>query len=198
MSNNPSAISMSIEDGELSYYPALIPPDQCSEAFAALMEEIPWKQESVLMYGKKIPMPRLTAWIGDPGRTYRYSGVTYTPLDWTKTTGTIRDMIQSRTGERFNTVLANLYRDGQDSMGFHADNEPELGENPVIASVSLGGVRSFQLRHNKKKDQRVDMKLESGSLLVMGGAMQHHWRHGVPKTTREVEPRINLTFRLIR
>lgn len=190
-------IRIPVADGELSYDPGFIESALHQQVFDELMEEIPWRQESVHMYGKQIPMPRLTAWIGDPGRSYRYSGVTYEPLPWTGRTAAMREQIEQRTGACFNTVLANLYRDGRDSMGWHADNEPELGENPVIASVSLGAVRRFQLRHRKQQDQRVDLDLEPGSLLIMAGALQHHWRHGLPKTTREVGPRINLTFRNI-
>lgn len=190
-------IRIPVEDGALTYAPTFIEATLCQQVFDELMAEIPWRQESVHMYGKHIPMPRLTAWIGDPGRSYRYSGVTYEPSPWPARTAAIRDQIEQRTGTRFNTVLANLYRDGRDSMSWHADNEPELGENPTIASVSLGAVRRFQLRHKKKPDQRVDLDLASGSLLVMSGALQHHWRHAIPKTARPLGPRINLTFRRI-
>lgn len=194
---NTGAVSIPIEDGELVYYPNFVPPDECPRRFETLMRDIPWCQEFVKMYGKQIPMPRLTAWIGDPGRNYTYSGTTYEPVDWPASVKQIREQIAQQTGVQFNTVLANLYRDGRDSMGWHADNEPELGTNPVIASVSLGSVRTFQLRHRKKKDQRVDLKLESGSLLLMAGPLQHHWRHAIPKTTRPMDARINLTFRNI-
>lgn len=190
-------VQIPVEDGELTYYPAFIPAEECRRTFDALAQDIPWRQEAIKMYGKDIPMPRLTAWIGDPGRSYRYSGVTYEPAAWTTFTAELRDRIEQHIGIRFNTVLANLYRDGRDSMGWHADNEPELGANPTIASISLGAVRRFQLRHKKKPEQRVDLDLEPGSLLVMAGALQHHWRHGIPKTARPVGPRINLTFRNI-
>lgn len=186
-----------VADGSLRYWPDFLATPEADELFRDLRADIPWRQEFVHIAGRQIPMPRLTAWFGDPGRTYSYSGETYTPLAWLPELQELRERIGQLAGAEFNSVLANLYRDGRDSVSWHADDEPELGGNPVIASVSLGAVRCFQLRHRKLRDQRVDLDLEPGSLLLMGGSLQHHWRHALPKTTRPVGGRINLTFRHI-
>jgi alkylated DNA repair dioxygenase AlkB len=144
-----------------------------------------------------VASPRLSAWYGDPGAIYSYSGLRLEPLPWTPVLLEIRQVVTDLAETPFNSVLLNLYRDGQDSMGWHSDAEPELGRNPVIASVSLGAVRRFVLRHKKRKEQHIALELESGSVLVMGGALQHYWRHALPKIRQAVGPRINLTFRLI-
>ena len=165
--------------------------------FRALEHEVPWAQETIRMGAREILQPRLTAWIGDPEARYTYSRRTFTPQPWTPTLQALRDRLNREADARFNSVLANLYRDGQDSMGWHADKERELGPNPLIASVSLGGTRRFLLRHQKKSAPGVGLDLEDGSLLWMSGTTQHFWRHAVPKTKRPVAPRINLTFRRI-
>ncbi|MCH9699370.1 MAG: alpha-ketoglutarate-dependent dioxygenase AlkB [Gammaproteobacteria bacterium] len=140
--------------------------------------------------------PRLVCWYGDPRATYCYSNVKHTPLPWTPCLQGLRQTISQFTGFKFNSVLGNLYHDGQDSMGWHADNEKQLGNNPVIASLSLGAKRLFKLRHNKTK-LTIDIALENGSLLLMAGSLQHHWRHCLAKTRKPVDIRINLTFRYI-
>jgi alkylated DNA repair dioxygenase AlkB len=160
--------------------------------FACLHGETPWRQERSRMG----PFPRLTSWYADPGLTYTYSGVTHEALPWTETLTSIRQRVEEAAATLFNSVLLNFYRDGNDSIGYHSDNEPELGVNPVIASVSLGGIRQFVLKHPESGD-KLTYDLAHGSLLVMGGTSQHHWVHGVPKTKAAVEPRINLTFRNI-
>ena len=165
--------------------------------FQTFYTEIPWQQQVITLYGRTVASPRLSAWYGDPGAVYRYSGLQLDPLPWTPVLLEIKQVVTELAATPFNSVLLNLYRDGQDSMGWHSDAEPELGRDPVIASVSLGAVRRFVLRHKKRKEQSIALELEPGSVLVMGGPLQHHWRHALPKTRQPVGPRINLTFRLI-
>src|SRR5262249_55767076 len=145
--------------------------------FAALRRDVPWKQEA----GRGRPFPRLTAWFADPGLTYTYSGVTHQATPWTPLLLDGRRRVEQASRPSFNSSLSNLCGDGRDSIGLHSDAEPELGRNPVVASVSLGSVREFVLRH-KKPRETVKLPLGHGSLLVMGGTCQHHWLHGVPKT----------------
>ena len=140
--------------------------------------------------------PRLTAWYADAGLTYSYSGVTHRAAPWTPELLAVKERAEAAAGANWNSLLLNLYRDGQDSIGFHADDEPELGTNPVIGSISLGAERRFVLKH-PASGEKVEFALPHGSLLVMGGASQHHWRHGLPKTSKQVGPRINLTFRRV-
>lgn len=185
------------DGGQLRHVHGWVSPDETAALFAALREELPWRQETIRMGAREILQPRLSAWLGDPDAEYTYSRRTFVPQPWTPTLRVIRDRLNSESEVAFNSVLANLYRDGQDSMGWHADKEPELGDNPVIASLSLGGTRRFLLRHRRKSAPGVDLDLDDGSLLWMSGTTQHFWRHSVPKTRRPVAPRINLTFRRI-
>jgi alkylated DNA repair dioxygenase AlkB len=164
--------------------------------FSALESGLAWKEEVIFIYGKWVKVPRLMCWYGDTDAYYRYSGVTHQPLPWTSELQAIRQNIELQCQCVFNSVLANLYRNGQDSMGCHADDEKELGMNPVIASLSLGEQRLFKLHHKTGKDQ-LDIVLNHGDLLVMAGVLQHHWLHSVPKTKKLKAPRINLTFRKI-
>jgi alkylated DNA repair dioxygenase AlkB len=181
------------DGGTLFYDESLLDPEAADALFAELRSATPWKQE----VSRGRPFPRLTAWYADPGLTYSYSGVTHRALEWTPTLQEIRRRVEQASGTSLNSLLLNLYRDGRDSIGFHSDDEPELGINPVIASVSLGAVRQFVLNH-KKSREKLSFRLAHGSLLVMGGTCQHHWIHGVPKTAEEVGERINLTFRQIK
>lgn len=162
-----------------------------------LTEEIQWRQEPIVIMGRTIMQPRLTALYGESGKPYRYSGITMTPHPWTPILLDIKTRIESVANHRFTTALLNLYRNGEDSMGWHSDDEKELGRHPVIASVSFGAARTFQLRHRTDTSIRVDIVLEHGSLLIMRGPTQHHWLHRLPKRTRISEPRINITFRTI-
>jgi len=164
---------------------------------ADLRHGIDWRDEEILLFGRRVAVPRRVAWYGDPGASYTYSGTPHHPEPWTPALTCTRDRVQELTGARFNAVLLNLYRDGRDGMGWHADDEPELGPNPVIASVSLGATRRFCLRHRRRRDLRIDLPLAHGSLLLMSGATQHHWVHALPKTTAPVGERINLTFRWV-
>jgi alkylated DNA repair dioxygenase AlkB len=142
-------------------------------------------------------VPRLVAWHGDPGTAYTYSGTLHEPLPWTPVLQSIRDRVQGLTGHSFNSVLLNRYRDGRDGMGWHADDERELGRDPVIASVSLGATRRFKLRHRRLREAVATIGLAHGDLLLMAGPTQHAYVHAVPKTTRPVDERVNLTFRLL-
>ncbi|MBI2803557.1 MAG: alpha-ketoglutarate-dependent dioxygenase AlkB [Planctomycetes bacterium] len=178
------------DGGTLDYDDAFFDRAEADALFARLRDDTPWRQER----SRLGPFPRLTAWYADPGLTYSYSGVTHEALAWTATLLAIRRRVEAAAMTPFNSVLLNYYRDGQDSIGYHADNESELGKNPVIASISLGAVRQFVLKHGATGD-KLHFDLASGSLLVMGGTCQHHWVHMVPKTKQFVDGRINLTFR---
>jgi alkylated DNA repair dioxygenase AlkB len=181
-----------LDGGTIAYDESFYRPDEADALFAQLRAETPWTQERSRMG----PFPRLTAWYADPGLTYSYAGVTHIAIPWTPTLAEVRRRVEEASGAPFNSLLLNFYRDGSDSIGYHTDAERELGVNPVIASVSLGAVRQFVLKHIKTGEKR-KYDLAHGSLLVMGGTCQHHWVHGVPKTKAVVGPRINLTFRRI-
>ena len=180
------------DGGLLRFDPTFLAKDEADALFAELRADVPWKQEG----GKGRLFPRLTAWYADPGLTYSYSGVTHHGLEWTPTLFEVLRRVEEASGATFNSLLLNLYRGGQDSIGFHTDAEPELGPNPAVASISLGAVRTFVMKHIGT-GEKLTFDLPHGSLLVMGGTSQHHWLHGVPKTAREVGERINLTFRRI-
>lgn len=190
-------IDLDLRDGEARLWPAAFAPDEASRLFEALRAGIHWRQEEILIFGQHRRVPRLVAWHGDPGASYVYSGTDHHPEPWTADLEHIRRRVSDLSGADFNAVLLNLYRDGRDGMGWHADDELELGRNPVIASVSLGAARRFCLRHRRHRDLKLDLVLPHGSLLVMGGATQHHWVHALPKTQRPVGERINLTFRKV-
>jgi alkylated DNA repair dioxygenase AlkB len=164
---------------------------------ARLVSGTNWEQRSITVFGREHPQPRLIAWHGDPGSEYTYSNVRMHVSPWTDTLRELRDICAMVAGSPFNSVLLNLYRDGNDTMGWHRDNEPELGTEPVIASLSLGGTRRFRLRHRRTRES-VDVDLGPGSLLVMSGLSQTCWEHCVPRRARVVGPRINLTFRNVR
>jgi len=186
-----------LEDADLRIWPAAFDACAASQLFDELLAGIAWRQEEVLIFGQRRLVPRLVAWHGDATARYTYSGTPHVPLPWTPPLERIRARVRELTGHSFNAVLLNLYRDGRDGMGWHADDEPELGRDPVIASVSLGAVRRFRMRHRRRKDCRLDLSLPDGSLLLMAGATQHHWVHAVPKTAIPVGKRINLTFRQV-
>lgn len=187
-----------LPDAELGFAERFYPPSVADDLFQVLYEQSDWRHESIQLWGKSQLQPRLTAWHADPGTRYSYSGITLRPAAWTSTLLRIKHDISAATGHQFNSVLLNLYRDQQDSMGWHSDDEPELGRNPVIASLSLGATRGFKLKHKTLKEQKtLTLDLAHGSLLLMAGTMQHHWQHAIAKQTRSIGPRINLTFRQI-
>lgn len=179
-------------------YAAEVPLGQPPEVLLRrLIDEVPWRSESIVLWGRKHLQPRLTAWYGDAHARYRYSGITLEPLPWSSTLVEIKGRIESFEGE-FNSVLVNYYRDNNDSMGNHSDDEPELGDEPTIASVSLGHERTFVMRHKARRDlSPARLRLKSGSLLLMQGPTQRFWMHGIPKESVRCGPRINLTFRRI-
>jgi len=194
--SDPTRQHITLKDGELVYYPQFFSLQEATACMQTLMEKIAWQQERMKMYGKEVLFPRLMAWYGDAGSTYAFSGNTYTPQAWTEELLHIKERIEPEAGVCFNSVLLNRYRYGKDSMGWHADDEPELGRNPVIASFNLGATRRFMLRH-QQAGLKYELELQHGSLLIMKGALQHHWQHQVPKTTKVSGERINLTFRVI-
>lgn len=185
-----------IANGEYRYFNNFYSKTESDRFFLALMEKVQWKQESMNMYGKTIPFPRLTAWYGDSDRPYSFSGITLQPLPWLPELLEIKALIEATANTRFNSVLLNLYRDGNDSISWHTDAEPELGQNPIIGSVNFGATRTFQLRH-KVTREKIDIDLGHGTALIMQGELQHFWQHQVPKITKSVSDRINLTFRNI-
>lgn len=169
-----------------------------SNLLEKLTESLAWRSETITMFGRTMLQPRLIAFYADSGLEYRYSRKTYTGLAWTPLLGLLRDIAETLAQSPLNSVLANLYRDGNDSMGMHADDEPELGLEPVIVSMSFGATRRFIMKHRTRKDlPTVEIPLQDSSVLIMRAATQHHWLHGIKKETRPVGPRVNLTFRRI-
>lgn len=188
-------MDMSPDTPNVRYLPRFLV--EADAAFAELLRATPWRQDSIRIMGREIAQPRLTAWYGDPGATYRYSGLTLSPQPFTPLLARIKAMIEAVSGERFNSALLNYYRDGADSVSWHRDAEPELGPDPVIASLSLGATRRFDMRRSDDRARRISLELEHGSLLLMGRGCQIHWQHQVAKTKAPVGARINLTFRRI-
>jgi len=188
---------LDLADAEVDYRPNFVPTDIASRWFEQLVAKVDWRQETITLFGQRHNVPRLSCWMADAGMAYSYSNMTMQPTAWSELALSIKSFIESNAKLQFNSVLINYYRDGQDSNGWHADNEPELGINPVIASLSLGGVRDFQLRNNANKKHKYSIALEHGSLLLMQGKTQSCWQHHVPKRAN-AEPRINLTFRTIK
>jgi len=186
---------MDMPDAEVVFYPELFPALEADRLLSQLVETTAWRQDSIKIYGKPTPLPRLTAWYGDAGARYVYSGIVNDPLPWTPALAEIKEVVDAVSGVAFNGVLLNRYRTGKDSMGWHSDDEREFGPNPVIASVSFGGTRNFQLRHKRHKEQKASVELTHGSLLVMRGPTQENWQHQIPKTAKPVQERLNLTFR---
>jgi alkylated DNA repair dioxygenase AlkB len=190
-----------LPDADVRYAPCWLCRDEADGLLARLLEEIPWERHRLNMFGREVDSPRLSCWIGDPGATYVYSRSRFEPRPWTTSLLSLREGVERACQVRFNSVLANLYRDGQDSMGWHSDDEPELGVKPVIASVSLGAERRFRFRRRVPRAPHavrpVGITLSHGSLLCMAGDTQRGYQHDLPKSTGISEPRINLTFRLI-
>jgi alkylated DNA repair dioxygenase AlkB len=190
------SIELPMPDAKVVYFPALFDASESNALLQQLINEIAWRQDDIRMFGKWIPQPRLTAWYGDAGKSYKYSGITMQPMPWLPVLLDIKARIEPLSGTVYNSVLLNYYRGGSDSMSWHADDEPELGVNPVIGSVSFGAERTFHFRHNATQTKQ-HLVLEHGSFLLMAGPTQHHWQHQIPKTQRAIGERINLTFRVI-
>lgn len=195
---NPLQQRVAMRDADVFYLDRLELGCPDSELLRRLVAEVPWRCEEVVMWGRRVPQPRLVAWYGDAGRLYAYSGLCLQPLVWTPILLDIKARVEEAAGTSFNSVLLNYYRDHRDSIGFHSDNEPELGERPIIASVSFGDERTFILKHKRAKEvPPVHLRLASGSLLLMKGDTQRCWKHGIAKESRPCGPRVNLTFRQI-
>ena len=187
-----------LPDGELLYFEAFWSKEEADLLYKTLDTEIPWRQDPITIFGKTYPQPRLTSLHSINNNPYSYSGITMNLEPMSSTLLHIISKIKTVEQNEFTSVLLNKYRDGKDSNGWHSDDEKELGRNPIIASVSLGAERFFHIRHKKIKTERHKIKLAHGSLLIMGGEMQHHWQHQIAKTQKRINPRINLTFRKIR
>lgn len=186
------------KDGILIYRSDLFGPAESQALMERLTETIQWDRPRLKLYGKEFPIPRMAAWYGDPGTTYKYSGIVNEPLPWTKELLLIKEKAEIASGTTFNSVLLNLYRSGDDHMSWHADDEKSLGKDPVIASISLGEVRRFGVKHRKDQGQGpIVLELGSGSLVLMKGSMQEHWHHRIYPTKKSLGPRINLTFRKV-
>jgi alkylated DNA repair dioxygenase AlkB len=193
------AVPVPLPDGLIYHLPRFLPTPDATAVLEALASGPGWEQHRLMLFGRERLTPRLCAWYGDPDARYAYSGKALEPLPWTAPLAALRERLEVALGVRFNSVLANLYRNGADSMGWHSDDEASLGPQPVIASLSLGATRRFMLRHRRRRDvPPMSLLLEHGSLLLMVGDTQRHWHHAVPKTRQPVGTRINLTFRHVR
>ncbi len=181
----------------LRFVPHWLGQAEADALFACLLEEVPWENHRIRMFGRLVDSPRLSCWMGDAGAEYRYSGAHFIPRPWSPELQALCERVGRASGALFNSVLLNRYRNGRDAMGWHSDDEPELGREPVIASVSLGASRRFLLKRRDGQAERQRLALTHGSLLVMAGRTQHEWLHALPRTARPVGERINLTFRCI-
>ena len=196
--NLKESFNIPIKDGELYYIPEFIKKEKAKEYFKILKNEIEWQQDEIKIFGKVYLQPRLTALYASNDNTYKYSNITMYPKKFSYPLVILKKNIEKEIGTEFTTCLLNYYRNGQDSNGWHSDNEKELGKNPIIASLSFGADRIFQMKHRVDKSDRLKINLENGSLLVMQGGTQHHWLHQIPKTKKDIGERINLTFRIIK
>jgi len=193
----PSNQNLLPKDGELYYYPAFFDSAVSRLFFEALQGKVSWRQDKIRMFGKRIEQPRLTAFYGDADKSYTYSHIKMQPEPWIDDLLEIKQRLEKFLNQEFSSVLMNLYRDGKDSMGWHSDNEVELGQNPEIASLSFGVNRVIRFRHLLDKEVQKSIELKDGSLLMMKGMTQQYWQHCIPKEKKVLSPRINLTFRKI-
>jgi len=194
----PTRRKLDMIDAEVYFYDNFFIKNEADKYFSILTETIKWQQDYIKFYGKEVAIPRLQAWYGESDKPYTYSGIEMQPHPWTKELLEIKEKIEKEAKITFTSVLLNLYRTGKDSMSWHADDEKELGQNPVIGSISFGEERPFHFRHKKDKTIKEKILLTNGSLLLVSGETQHHWKHQIPKTTRAIQARINLTFRVIK
>ena len=186
-----------LPDAHLEYYPNCFSRTEANDLFKILKSETTWREDDIKVFGKVYKQPRLTALYGESNTPYSYSNITMYPEPFSTTILNIKDKIEDLSFHKFNTVLLNLYRNGNDSNGWHADNEKELGKHPIIASVTFGEERPFHFKHRTLKEERHQLILKHGSLLVMKGTMQDYWLHQIAKTKKTIGERINLTFRTI-
>jgi len=196
-SDSVLGIHLNMPDADVSLYQSLYSTTDAGLLFNELKQQTIWEQQEIEMYGKTHQVPRLTAWYGDENKTYTYSGITAHSRPWTPCLLHIKQKVEAISQAKFNSVLLNLYRSGADSVAWHSDDEPELGVNPVIGSVSFGQVRPFQMRHKTKTQERQSINLGDGDFLLMKGCTQHHWFHQIPKSKTGMKERINLTFRFV-
>ena len=187
---------LKLEGANIEYRPKFLSEDESAQLFDILLDSTHWRQDTITVYGKAHLTPRLSSWVGESWMDYSYSNHTMKAQAWSPLLLSIKQKIEDATGDSFNSVLLNYYRDGKDSNGWHSDDEPELGHEPVIASLSLGAPRDFHLRHKRDKSRTHKMSLENGSLLMMRGQTQACWQHHIPKRAK-AEGRLNLTFRAI-
>ncbi len=190
-------IIIPLSQAAVEYFPTFFSSEKADTLFEYLYNNIPWQQDSIKVYGKNYRQPRLTALFGNEGKSYKYSNILMQPHPWNNVLMDIKNEIEEKTHQKFTTVLLNLYRNEKDSNGWHADNEKELGTNPIIASVSFGEERVFQIKHNTNSNEKQNIILQHGSLLLMKEGSQIHYKHQIPKATNAKKPRINLTFRFI-
>lgn len=183
--------------GEVYLYGNFFSKEESDLFYFELREEVPWKHEPIKIFGKEVMQPRLTAWYADEGIKYTYSGITMQGLIWSRALLKIKQKVETCSGLTFNSALLNYYRDGNDSMGWHRDNEKELGKDPAIASVSFGASRTLKFRNYRNKKEQILLELEHGSLLTMLGETNHHWEHAIPKSKKINSGRINITFRFV-
>lgn len=193
---NQTGTLLPLPDAEVHYFPDWLASPLATKLYTSLSSSLNWQQDNIKLFGKSVKIPRLQAWYGDVSSEYSYSGLTMRPQPWTQNLLALKARCENTAATTFNSVLANWYRHGQDSMGMHADDEPELGQQPVIASVTLGEARPFLFRH-KDTRKTLSLPLEHGSLLIMKGNTQRYYQHGINKTTKIIAGRINLTFRTI-
>jgi alkylated DNA repair dioxygenase AlkB len=193
---NSTLEQLPLADADVSYMAQFIDTAEAEQLYQKLSVSLAWRQDTIKMFGREVKIPRLQAWYGDPEARYTYSGLHMAPNPWTTELWQIKRDVESISKTTFNSVLVNWYRDGQDSMGWHSDNEPELGDKPTIASLTLGQVRDFNFRR-KNPTQNYRIALQNGSLLIMSGTTQQYWQHGISKRAGDLTGRINLTFRHI-
>ncbi|MBT0585338.1 alpha-ketoglutarate-dependent dioxygenase AlkB family protein [Alteromonas oceanisediminis] len=194
--DNQGCHTLNMADADVIFLPNWLTKAAADNAFTELQDTLQWRQDTIKLYGKEHLIPRLQAWYGDSHAQYAYSGVALAPLPWTSCVSELKAQCEAAAQHRFNSVLANWYRDGRDSMGMHSDDEPQLGKQPVIASVSLGAERKLLFKH-KQTNVKCSIVLTHGSLLIMAGKTQQCWKHGINKSKRIDTGRINLTFRHI-
>ncbi len=181
----------------LGYCGHFLPEKAANRLLQDLLRQVPWQQSTIRIFGRSVTEPRLSCWMGEPEARYRYAGTDFIPKPWIEPVLVLRQAVEAACGHHFNSVLLNYYRDGRDAMGWHSDDEPELGMRPVIASVSLGGERRFLLREKRKGARSLGLTLAHGSLLLMHGDLQQRFQHALPRTAKDIGARINLTFRKI-